>query len=212
MPKKIIFYGLGAGMVILSLSGCATTKKPVDTTKGSIEARAYMANKEREDQDMSEGNFGYLSGTPQPVDRSNVKKTREVYVVEFTKNPPEPKEIADFKIPERKHLPPREEPIEARPEPKRIEIPSFDDVDSSSARPEPQAQAGFVDYTVQKNDTLQKISKKFYDSYKKWPRIYEANKGVIPNPNSIKAGITLKIPMDGVVSAAPAEPAAENLK
>jgi nucleoid-associated protein YgaU len=53
----------------------------------------------------------------------------------------------------------------------------------------------FQEYTVEKGDTLQKISKKFYDSYSKWPGIYEANKDVIADPNNIKPGIVLQIPM-----------------
>ena len=52
----------------------------------------------------------------------------------------------------------------------------------------------FQEYTVQKDDTLQKISKKFYDSYSKWPKIYEANRDVISDPDRIKPGIVLKIP------------------
>jgi len=57
-----------------------------------------------------------------------------------------------------------------------------------------KSAAGFVEYTVEKDDTLQKISKKFYDSYSKWPRIYEANKAVIPNPDKIQPGIVIQIP------------------
>ncbi|MBI5023504.1 MAG: LysM peptidoglycan-binding domain-containing protein [Candidatus Omnitrophica bacterium] len=53
-----------------------------------------------------------------------------------------------------------------------------------------------IQYTAEKDDTLQKISKKFYDSYSKWTRIYEANKSVIPNPDRIKPGTVLQIPMD----------------
>ena len=49
-------------------------------------------------------------------------------------------------------------------------------------------------YTVQKDDTLQKISKKVFGSYGKWYKIYEANKEKIKNPNVLKPGTVLTIP------------------
>ena len=50
------------------------------------------------------------------------------------------------------------------------------------------------EYKVEKDDTLQKISKKLYGSFSKWTKIYDANKEVIKDPNFLKPGITLKIP------------------
>ena len=49
-------------------------------------------------------------------------------------------------------------------------------------------------YTVQKDDTLQKISKKVFGYYGKWYKIYEANKDKINNPNILKPGTVLTIP------------------
>lgn len=49
-------------------------------------------------------------------------------------------------------------------------------------------------YKVQKGDTLWKISDKVYGSGKKWAKIYYANKSVIPDPDKLKAGVTLVIP------------------
>ena len=49
-------------------------------------------------------------------------------------------------------------------------------------------------YTVQKDDTLQKISKKLFGTYGKWYKIYEANKDKIKNPNILKPGTVLTIP------------------
>lgn len=208
MPNRIIFYALSAGFVFLTLGGCASSGASKEE-KGGIETRAYIANREREDQDMSEGNFGYLSGSPQPADRSNVKKTRQVYVVEVTKNVPVPKEVAEFQIPERKQLPLRttayESDVDERYQP--VELPAFD---GEPAVDEP-APGGMTEYTVEKNDTLQKIAKKFYGSYGKWTKIYAANKNVIPDPNRIKPGIVLQIPIDGGAPVAEAS-SGENLK
>ncbi len=49
-------------------------------------------------------------------------------------------------------------------------------------------------YKVEKDDTLQKISKKLYGTFSKWTRIYDANREVIKDPNFLKPGIMLKIP------------------
>jgi nucleoid-associated protein YgaU len=61
-------------------------------------------------------------------------------------------------------------------------------------------------YTVQKGDTLQKISKKFYGTTKKWTKIYEANKDIIKGPNKIYPGQAINIPVE------PLKEPKENLK
>jgi len=51
-------------------------------------------------------------------------------------------------------------------------------------------------YTVQKGDTLQKISKKFYGTTKKWQKIYAANQDTLKGPNKIYPGQTIDVPLD----------------
>ncbi len=66
--------------------------------------------------------------------------------------------------------------------------------DSSSA-PSPVRQApGAVGYTVQKGDSLSKIAKAYYGDAGMWPRIYEANRDLIKDPDLIYPGQTLTIP------------------
>ena len=52
----------------------------------------------------------------------------------------------------------------------------------------------YTSYIVQKNDTLQKISKKFYGTTKKYLMLYEANKDVMKGLNKIYPGMEIKIP------------------
>ena len=54
--------------------------------------------------------------------------------------------------------------------------------------------AGAQQYTIQSGDTLSKIAKKFYGDAAKWPKIRDANRAKIPNPDLIRAGDTLTIP------------------
>ena len=69
---------------------------------------------------------------------------------------------------------------------------------SSTAPPAPSpptaAPAAPRTYTVVKGDTLSRIAKQFLGDANKWPRIHEANKDVIKNPDRIFPGQVLKIP------------------
>jgi nucleoid-associated protein YgaU len=51
-----------------------------------------------------------------------------------------------------------------------------------------------VFYTVKKGDSLSKIAKALMGDGKKWPKIFEANKEVIKNPDLIYPGQQLRIP------------------
>ena len=49
-------------------------------------------------------------------------------------------------------------------------------------------------YVVVKGDSLSKIAQRYYGSAAKWPRIYEANREAIKNPDLIYPGQQLRIP------------------
>lgn len=159
------------GFFIFLISGCT--------------ARTYTQVKERVDQDIA-GNSGYLQGTPPSIDRSAIRKTRKTYVLEI--------QTKDKKKPEAEAVQPALK--------KAVQV-SEGTVQSQTRLPgtvvEPRVvpevtMPAAVEYTVQKNDTLQKISKKFYDTYRRWNKIYEANKDKIKDPNHVKAGTVLTIP------------------
>jgi nucleoid-associated protein YgaU len=58
----------------------------------------------------------------------------------------------------------------------------------------PEPEATF--YTVQKGDTLSRISKEFYGKGSRWREIFEANKPMLDDPDRIYPGQTLRIPVD----------------
>lgn len=60
-------------------------------------------------------------------------------------------------------------------------------------KPEP-AQPQVQTYTVQVGDSLSSIAIKMYRDQSKWKLIYEANRGTLPSPESVKVGQTLIIP------------------
>ncbi len=49
-------------------------------------------------------------------------------------------------------------------------------------------------YTIQKGDSLRSIARNFYGDPTQYPRIYEANKRLLPNPDRIQVGQRLRIP------------------
>ncbi|MBP5137091.1 MAG: LysM peptidoglycan-binding domain-containing protein [Paludibacteraceae bacterium] len=51
--------------------------------------------------------------------------------------------------------------------------------------------------TIGKGDRLTLIAEKYYGHKDYWVYIFEANKGVIKNPDAVSAGMTLKIPKLG---------------
>jgi len=187
MPKRYV-QGCIFLFVILTLAGCSATK--------GVQVRRYIQEKERLDQEMS-GNAGFLYGSAPEVTTER-KKSRQIYVVEVSKGPEEPAlsdevyEVGpiDTSIPD---FGPSDGP--SGPSQPTVTIPPIED-DLSGAGQRPSASGGVTEYTVEKDDTLQKISKKFYNSYGKWPKIYEANKDKIENPDKIEPGIVITIPAE----------------
>ncbi|MBP1648300.1 MAG: Peptidoglycan-binding LysM [Bacteroidetes bacterium] len=49
-------------------------------------------------------------------------------------------------------------------------------------------------YTVQSGDSLSKIAKRFYGDAKLYPKIFEANRDQLSDPDKIRVGQSLKLP------------------
>ncbi len=71
---------------------------------------------------------------------------------------------------------PAPEPVAVKPAPAPAPAPEPVVKPAKPVKPAPVAAApGATTYTVQKGDTLQKISQKTYGTTKKWPQIMKAN-------------------------------------
>ena len=64
---------------------------------------------------------------------------------------------------------------------------------SSSTAPAPAKFDGRT-YVVERGDTLWAIAERFYGNGNLWPKIHEANRGLIEDPDIIQPGWTLVIP------------------
>jgi len=60
----------------------------------------------------------------------------------------------------------------------------------------PPVQAKVEYYLIKKGDTLSAIAKQFYGKPNDYPRIFEANREVIKDPNKIFPGQKIRIPLD----------------
>lgn len=171
MKKGNLFYLFGLVSLFI-LSGCVV--------------RTYNAIKDRVDQDLSSGNRGYLQGLVPQGETRERKATRTTRVVEVELGSP-----IKFEKAAKKEMP-KTEPAQASEEGNRGYITG------QSQAAEEIVQARRERYTVQKNDTLQKISQKFYGTTKKWTKIYDANKEAIKGPNKIYPGQVIDIPLEEV--------------
>jgi nucleoid-associated protein YgaU len=166
MKKLGMLYLLIA--LVFVLSGCVV--------------RTYPLTKERIDQDLASGNRGYLQGSGPSTEEKERKSTRTTQVVEV-----------EFGSPMRfEKMAPVDETKAARSEDMSLE--GNRGYLTTSETPGIAQTPAFQKYTVEKGDTLQKISKKFYGSTKKWMKIYEANKAVLKSPNKIRPGQVIDIP------------------
>jgi nucleoid-associated protein YgaU len=60
---------------------------------------------------------------------------------------------------------------------------------------EPMAENPYTQhYVVKGGDTLSKIAEEFYGDKMLYPKIFEANRDVLSDPNKIKPGQKLRIP------------------
>lgn len=67
-------------------------------------------------------------------------------------------------------------------------MPDFSNVQSGSSSTAEKT------YVVVSGDSLSKIAKREYGNANEWPRIFEANKDILKDPNKIYPGQKLKIP------------------
>jgi nucleoid-associated protein YgaU len=169
--RKILFL-----LFIVFLSGC-------------MRVRTYTVEKPRKDREI-EGNQGYLAGEPDQVQKdSKLGSTRKISVLEFEFGPKSEEEIVSESLESEEVY--RQESYQE--EIYRQESPASElkvkEYDLDSPRYE------YEDYIVKKNDTLQKISRKFYGTTKKWELIYQENKDTLTSPDKIYPGMKIRVPV-----------------
>jgi len=175
--KRVMGITVVLAAALIGVSGCGTR------------VRTYILEKERVDQDLSEGNVGYLAGAADPAERSRERKlTRQTYVAEVelpVRSPREKRLIEEVSIEPGQELirEPEPEPGPGKPA-------------AAASTPQPSRGPAVTTYTVRNNDTLSKVSMEVYGTPTRWKEIYEANADRIKGPDRIYAGQVLKIPQN----------------
>ena len=184
MNKKIFFLALGC-FLFLMINGCAV--------------RTYQIVKERVDQELSEGNRGYLMGPPGDLKEKTKKSDRRLQVIEVEwspvkveKGPPASASRQEFSS-AAPVVEDEEISKELPPAPARASKTVIGD-----AAQAPKAMV-MEKYTVRDGDTLQSIAKKFYGTTKRWKEIYVANQETVKSPDKIYPGQIIEIPLEEVV-------------
>jgi len=141
--------------------------------------RTYEIEKPRIDTEV-EGNRGFLLGTPEDESKeSRLGPNRKVSVVEI-------------EFGSRKEQASSQEPSqEAAFIEEDVTIDEAALVEELAAE---EAEGAYTLYTVKKNDTLQKISHKFYGTTRRWKFLYNHNKDVLKSPDKLYPGVKIKVP------------------
>ena len=180
MKRESLYTVLGLASIFM-LSGCVV--------------RTYQVTKDRVDQDLSGGNRGYLKGYA-PQETGERKSTRTTQVVEVEMHPPI--RFEKVRAPQEAPVAPSET-VETTAKTEAYSEGNRGYITQSTVPTIQESQAGtetLEKYTVQKGDTLQKISQKFYNTTKKWNKIFKANSDVLKAPNKIYPGQVINIPVE----------------
>ena len=148
-------------VLVVSFAGCG------------IRPRVYSKQQERVDQEIG-GNYGFSDKNPKPP---APKKTRQVFVLELVKDKPQEKQVS---VSSEEGVEPVAEEISSADSSEATDgdvaadsTTNFADNESNTsvapAETSEAAPAGNLptEYTVKKDDTMQKIAKKFYGSFNK---------------------------------------------
>lgn len=173
---RLLFLISLIGILVVSLASCSVNTKLIE--------------RERVDQEIvSAGNQGYLVGTPPPA--TSRKATREYYELQV--------EVPAVVEKESRVSKKEEETVRGTSIYSAPEIPEEEaEVTKEEIRGPEAAKEEYINYTVQKGDTLQKISQKFYGTTKKWKKIFSANQDSLKTPDKVYPGKVLRIPQEGV--------------
>ena len=144
--------------------------------------RTYQATRDRVDQDLTSGNRGYLMGTAPGGAEKERATTRTTRVVEVElRSPLKFEKVNKPAVSEQAQEPAMEENVSGNKGYITESVPTEEKISTEK-------------YTVQKGDTLQKISQKFYGTTKNWYKLYKTNQDVLKSPNKLRPGQTITIP------------------
>lgn len=180
--KKFVWAVICA-FICIQLAGCS-----------GLGVRTSTLRKPRVDQEVS-GNRGFISGEPTVAAKEPAFTERKVYQVEVELPQWKQKERTQDKAlwGNRGYIFGGAEEKE-RPVVEKSPVSKVRERISQILEARPGKRTKMRTYKVRKGDTLQKISRRFYGTTKKWTLLYKANKDELKSPDSVYPGQVLVIP------------------
>jgi nucleoid-associated protein YgaU len=83
--------------------------------------------------------------------------------------------------------------------------PLAQDALNMSERVMPEASASFIEHRVKRGENLSEIAQQYLGDANRYPLIFEANRASLSNPDALRVGMTLTIPLPSQVPATPGE-------
>lgn len=179
--RKVVFTLAGAALALLFFLFLIGAFRSEDEVVNEKETTSAVASELIDLQARVEKLEQMLQANP--VIAANKPMSQDVNIPNMALNDNALKQLIATSSPEMSDAEPM---VDAAPQPQSTPAPT--------PAPAPKAQART--YTVQKGDTLSKISQKCYGTTKKWKQIYDANREKISNINQLKVGTALNIPED----------------
>jgi len=202
---KKLFWIVACAAICIQLAGCS-----------GWTVRTETSTEPRVDQEIS-GNRGFLSGKPTAPPKEPTFTERRVYRIEVEIPPSRKKKKSPAAKKKSAVEPPKDDQEawgnrgyifggpkaeEARAaseaaEVKKTPVALIKEKIAEVFKPAPEQAVKTQTYKVRKGDTLQKISRKFYGTTKKWPLLYKVNRDKLKSPNEVYPGQVLIIPEAG---------------
>jgi nucleoid-associated protein YgaU len=164
----------------------------------------YTVRQPRKDTEIT-GNQGYIMGKPSPEDiqkkESRLSDTRPITVMEVGLDSGTKEESAKSSKYTTRHIYKKKSSLEEADSEEPSELIEFDIEEEIGEREAVEVKdwekptVDYQYYVIKKNDTLQKISYKFYGTTRKWKMIYQENKDKLKSSDSIYPGTKIRIPV-----------------
>ncbi|MCK4916918.1 MAG: LysM peptidoglycan-binding domain-containing protein [Candidatus Omnitrophica bacterium] len=169
---------------------------------GCMRVRTYTIEKPRTDMEV-QGNQGYLSGSSKGVTKKNrFGNSRKISVVEFEfKSKEQETKRYNKKGALKQELFLEEKTLKNEKDEYTLaqdtEYDFLEEVEPlvTEKKEKTKIEKEYKYYTIQKNETLQKVSRKFYNTTTKWKLIFDYNKDILKSPDKIYPGLRIKIPI-----------------
>ena len=187
--SRDVQIGLSLAVVVVGFAGAFCFRHPAD------DAVPALARPDRVDAELAGRDHAPYLDRPAAAPRGSAPADDPFAKPAFLVTPPESREpavVAEVTVPDPVPDPVPELRVYDAAEPHAVVEPPVtvaNETEPASVRPRPA-----VTHTVEPGDTLTGISLRHLGSVRHYLDLYEANRDVLADPDSLRVGMTLRIP------------------